>query len=126
MRPEIASPACALSAYSCASGNAQWHKAVRARIDITSRSCKRANRTHGPLAPETTKPLPRAGRSGLDQADAQRHKLDVVVTWAIARLGGSLIDLLGTILGGRACRSATLWVPLRCPSSWTRKICASW
>ena len=29
--------------------------------------------------------------------DAQRHRFDVVMAWAIDRLGRSLIDLLGTI-----------------------------
>ena len=38
-------------------------------------------------------------RPGLDQMlkDAQRRKFDVVMAWAIDRLGRSLIDLLGTI-----------------------------
>src|SRR3974377_2113195 len=48
----------------------------------------------------------RDGRPGLDQMlnDAQRRKFDVIMAWAIDRLGRSLIDLLGTIhtLGGRA------------------------
>jgi DNA invertase Pin-like site-specific DNA recombinase len=41
----------------------------------------------------------RDGRPGLDQMlnDAQRRKFDVVMSWAIDRLGRSLIDLLGTI-----------------------------
>jgi DNA invertase Pin-like site-specific DNA recombinase len=41
----------------------------------------------------------RDGRPGLDQMlkDAQRRKFDVVMAWAIDRLGRSLIDLLGTI-----------------------------
>jgi DNA invertase Pin-like site-specific DNA recombinase len=41
----------------------------------------------------------RAQRPGLDQMlnDASRRKFDVVMCWAIDRLGRSLIDLLGTI-----------------------------
>ena len=41
----------------------------------------------------------RAQRPGLDQLlkDASRRKFDVVMAWAIDRLGRSLIDLLGTI-----------------------------
>ena len=41
----------------------------------------------------------RDGRPGLDQMlkDAQRRKFDVIMAWAIDRLGRSLIDLLGTI-----------------------------
>jgi DNA invertase Pin-like site-specific DNA recombinase len=41
----------------------------------------------------------RDGRPGLDQMlkDASRRKFDVIMTWAIDRLGRSLIDLLGTI-----------------------------
>jgi DNA invertase Pin-like site-specific DNA recombinase len=41
----------------------------------------------------------RVQRPGLDQMrkDARRRNFDVVMTWAIDRLGRSLIDLLGTI-----------------------------
>jgi predicted site-specific integrase-resolvase len=41
----------------------------------------------------------RDGRPGLDQMlnDAQRRKFDVIISWAIDRLGRSLIDLLNTI-----------------------------
>src|SRR6516225_595079 len=41
----------------------------------------------------------RDGRPGLDQMleDAQRRRFDVMMAWAIDRLGRSLIDLLGTI-----------------------------
>ena len=41
----------------------------------------------------------RKDRPGLDRMlkDAQRRRFDVVMTWAIDRLGRSLIDLLGTI-----------------------------
>ena len=41
----------------------------------------------------------RKDRPGLDQMlkDAQRRSFDVVMAWAIDRLGRSLIDLLGTI-----------------------------
>jgi DNA invertase Pin-like site-specific DNA recombinase len=41
----------------------------------------------------------RETRPGLDQMlkDAQRRRFDVVMAWAIDRLGRSLIDLLGTI-----------------------------
>jgi DNA invertase Pin-like site-specific DNA recombinase len=41
----------------------------------------------------------RAQRPGLDQMmkDASRRKFDIVMSWAIDRLGRSLIDLLGSI-----------------------------
>jgi len=41
----------------------------------------------------------RDGRPGLDTMlnDASRRKFDVVMAWAIDRLGRSLVDLLGTI-----------------------------
>src|SRR6516162_10272062 len=41
----------------------------------------------------------RDGRPGLDQMlkDASRRKFDVIMAWAIDRLGRSLIDLLATI-----------------------------
>jgi DNA invertase Pin-like site-specific DNA recombinase len=41
----------------------------------------------------------REQRPGLDTLlkDASRHKFDVVMAWAIDRLGRSLVDLLGTI-----------------------------
>src|SRR5215813_1486667 len=41
----------------------------------------------------------RKDRPGLDQMlnDASRRKFDVVMAWAIDRLGRSLVDLLGTI-----------------------------
>src|SRR5215831_8114140 len=41
----------------------------------------------------------REERPGLDEMlkDAQRRRFDVVMAWAIDRLGRSLIDLLGTI-----------------------------
>jgi DNA invertase Pin-like site-specific DNA recombinase len=44
-------------------------------------------------------------RPGLDQLlrDASRHRFDVVMCWAIDRLGRSLIDLLGTIQHLEAC-----------------------
>ena len=44
-------------------------------------------------------------RPGLDQLlnDAQRRSFDVVMAWAIDRLGRSLIDLLGTIQTLEAC-----------------------
>ena len=47
----------------------------------------------------------RDGRPGLDQMlkDAQRRRFDVVMAWAIDRLGRSLIDLLGTIETLQAC-----------------------
>ena len=35
--------------------------------------------------------------------DAQRRKFDVIMAWAIDRLGRSLIDLLGTFQTLRAC-----------------------
>ena len=43
----------------------------------------------------------REERPGLDEMlkDAQRRRFDVVMAWAIDRLGRSLIDLLGTIQG---------------------------
>jgi DNA invertase Pin-like site-specific DNA recombinase len=47
----------------------------------------------------------RKDRPGLDQMlkDAQRRSFDVVMAWAIDRLGRSLIDLLGTIQELEAC-----------------------
>jgi DNA invertase Pin-like site-specific DNA recombinase len=41
----------------------------------------------------------RKDRPGLDEMlkQAQRHRFDVVMVWAIDRIGRSLIDLLGTI-----------------------------
>jgi len=44
-------------------------------------------------------------RPGLDQMlkDASRRKFDVIMAWAIDRLGRSLIDLLGTIQTLEAC-----------------------
>jgi DNA invertase Pin-like site-specific DNA recombinase len=47
----------------------------------------------------------REARPGLDQMlkDAQRRRFDVVMAWAIDRLGRSLIDLLGTIQTLEAC-----------------------
>jgi DNA invertase Pin-like site-specific DNA recombinase len=47
----------------------------------------------------------RAERPGLDQMlkDASRRKFDVVMAWAIDRVGRSLIDLLGTIQTMEAC-----------------------
>ena len=47
----------------------------------------------------------RDARPGLDQMlkDAQRRRFDVIMAWAIDRLGRSLIDLLGTIQTLEAC-----------------------
>jgi DNA invertase Pin-like site-specific DNA recombinase len=47
----------------------------------------------------------RDGRPGLDAMlkDAQRRKFDVIMAWAIDRLGRSLIDLLHTIETVHAC-----------------------
>ncbi len=47
----------------------------------------------------------RDGRPGLDEMlkDAQRRRFEVVMAWAIDRLGRSLIDLLGTIQALEAC-----------------------
>jgi DNA invertase Pin-like site-specific DNA recombinase len=47
----------------------------------------------------------RDGRPGLDQMlkDAGRRRFDVIMAWAIDRLGRSLIDLLGTIQTLEAC-----------------------
>ena len=47
----------------------------------------------------------RRDRPGLDKllTDAQRGKFNVVMSWAIDRLGRSLIDLLGTIQHLEAC-----------------------
>src|SRR5262249_47755160 len=47
----------------------------------------------------------RKQRPGLDQMlnDASRGKFDVVMAWAIDRVGRSLIDLLGTIQHLEAC-----------------------
>jgi DNA invertase Pin-like site-specific DNA recombinase len=48
----------------------------------------------------------RKDRPGLDAMlkDASRHRFDIVMAWAIDRLGRSLIDLLGTIQHLEACR----------------------
>jgi DNA invertase Pin-like site-specific DNA recombinase len=47
----------------------------------------------------------RESRPGPDQMlkDAQRRRFDVVMAWAIDRLGRSLIDLLGTIQALETC-----------------------
>lgn len=47
----------------------------------------------------------RDSRPGLDQMlkDASQRRFDVVMAWAIGRLGRSLIDLLGTIQTLEAC-----------------------
>ena len=47
----------------------------------------------------------RKDRAGLDRLlqDAQRRRFDFVMTWAIDRLGRSLIDLLGTMQMLEAC-----------------------
>ncbi len=47
----------------------------------------------------------REARPGLDKMlqDAQRRRFDVIIAWAIDRLGRSLIDLLGTIQTLEAC-----------------------
>lgn len=47
----------------------------------------------------------RDSRPGLDKMlkDAQRRRFDVIMSWAIDRLGRSLIDLLGTIQALEAC-----------------------
>jgi DNA invertase Pin-like site-specific DNA recombinase len=47
----------------------------------------------------------RDARPGLDKMlkDAQRRRFDVIMAWAIDRLGRSLIDLLGTIQTLEAC-----------------------
>lgn len=47
----------------------------------------------------------RKDRPGLDEMlkQAQRGKFDVVMAWAIDRLGRSLVDLLGTIENLKAC-----------------------
>src|SRR6516162_4538499 len=47
----------------------------------------------------------REDRPGLDKMlqDAQRRRFDLVMAWAIDRLGRSLIDLLGTIQALEAC-----------------------
>jgi DNA invertase Pin-like site-specific DNA recombinase len=47
----------------------------------------------------------REARPGLDEMlkDAQRRRFDVVMVWAIDRLGRSLIDLLGTIQNLETC-----------------------
>src|SRR5262252_8053714 len=47
----------------------------------------------------------RDGRPGLDRMlkDASKRRFDVVMAWAIDRLGRSLIDLLGTIQTLEAC-----------------------
>jgi DNA invertase Pin-like site-specific DNA recombinase len=47
----------------------------------------------------------RDGRPGLDQMlkDASKRRFDIIMAWAIDRLGRSLIDLLGTIQTLEAC-----------------------
>lgn len=47
----------------------------------------------------------RKDRPGLDEMlkQAQRHRFDVVMAWAIDRMGRSLVDLLGTIQHLEAC-----------------------
>ena len=47
----------------------------------------------------------RNGRPGLDSMlkDASRRKFDIVMAWAIDRLGRSLVDLLDTIQHLEAC-----------------------
>ena len=47
----------------------------------------------------------RKDRRGLDEMlkQAQRGKFDVVMAWAIDRIGRSLVDLLNTIEGLKAC-----------------------
>src|SRR5215468_8928923 len=47
----------------------------------------------------------RADRPGLDQMlnDASRRQFDVVMAWAIDRVGRSLVDLLSTIQHLEAC-----------------------
>src|SRR5262245_7110063 len=47
----------------------------------------------------------RKDRPGLDRmlSDASKRKFDVVMAWAIDRMGRSLIDLLGTIQTLEAC-----------------------
>jgi DNA invertase Pin-like site-specific DNA recombinase len=47
----------------------------------------------------------RDARPGLDKMlkDAQRRRFDVIMAWAIDRLGRSLVDLLGTIQTLEAC-----------------------
>jgi hypothetical protein len=55
-------------------------------------------------------------RPGLDTmlTDASRRKFDVVMSWAIDRLGRSLIDLLGTIQHLEACAGSTCtWISKR-------------
>jgi DNA invertase Pin-like site-specific DNA recombinase len=47
----------------------------------------------------------RKDRPGLDKMlkDASRREFDIVMAWAIDRIGGSLVDLLGTIQRLEAC-----------------------
>jgi DNA invertase Pin-like site-specific DNA recombinase len=53
----------------------------------------------------------REARPGLDEMlkDAQRRRFDVVMAWAIDRLGRSLIDLLGTIQTLEVCAVDADW-----------------
>ena len=57
----------------------------------------------------------RAQRPGLDHMlkDASRRTFDVVMCWAIDRLGRSLIDLLGTIQHLEAVGSTFTWTSRR-------------
>src|SRR5271169_2793588 len=64
----------------------------------------------------------RTDRPGLDLLlkDASRRKFDVVMAWAIDRLGRSLIDLLGTIQHLEAVASTCTWIskPSIRPRQW--------
>ena len=55
--------------------------------------------------PDLVRKEGRDKRPGLDQMlkDAQRRKFDVIMAWAIDRVGRPLIDLLGTIQTLEAC-----------------------
>ena len=57
----------------------------------------------------------RKDRPGLDKLlqDAQRRRFDVVMAWAIDRLGRSLIDLLGTIRRSRLIGSISISISSR-------------
>ena len=67
-------------------------------------------------------------RPGLDAMlkDASRRKFDVVMAWALDRLGRSLIDLLGTIEHLEACRPLPRPTEHRQrPAPWASSACRS-
>ena len=84
------------------------HQSVENQI----RDLRHVARRRGWEVVETYKDAGVSGAKGRDQRpgldgllkDASRGKFDVVLAWAIDRLGRSLIDLLGTIQHLEACK----------------------